>query len=171
MGPARQKLNLAANELQSHLSLRLPAIGCWICFPLWLGFGDLLPRQESERKPLLSFTTPNLSGEGGGWGVVWCGVFIQDELIVVFYVFSLPGALFSTKMLSLCISHRYIICECFCRLIFIFTELSKWDRDSCVFWVWDEWLDFGSSGVCSSCVADHLLCTALIYFWRKLYHC
>lgn len=56
-----------------------------------------------------------------------CGVFIQDELIVAFYVFSLPGAPFSTKMLSLRISHRYIICECLCCLIFIFAEVSKSD--------------------------------------------
>lgn len=61
MGPARQRLlNLSANEVQSHLS-GSPVIGCRVCFPLWLGFGDLLPRQERERKPLLSFTTANLS--------------------------------------------------------------------------------------------------------------
>lgn len=61
--PARQKLNLAVNKLHSRLS-GSPVIGCWICFRLWLGFGDLLPRQESEQKPLLSSTTPNLSGMG-----------------------------------------------------------------------------------------------------------
>lgn len=58
------------------------------------------------------------------------GVSIQDELIVAFYAFSLPGAKFS-KMLSPCILYRGIICECVC-LILIFAEVLELDKGSCI---------------------------------------
>lgn len=73
------------------ISEALSVMGCWMLrSSLWLGFEDLLPRQASGQKALVSSTTTRSLdnwGEvrGGRCGGVY-GVYILDELIVVSYI-------------------------------------------------------------------------------------
>lgn len=111
------------------ISEALSVMGCWMLrSSLWLGFEDLLPRQASGQKALVSSTTTRSLDN---WGEVRGGVWSIY-----------PGWAHCCLLYSLCPEpsfllryyHKDTLSECLCCSIFIFAEVSKSDRGLvCVF--------------------------------------
>ena len=111
-------------------------------FPPLAGIWRFATQTSERRKPLVSFTTPNLLGVG--------------ERVLSLY----QGWVHCCPMYSLCPEPRFLrrcyhcafhtdtLSECLCCLIFIFAEVSKSDQGICVFSVRNEWLDFCWWGCC-----------------------